>query len=982
MILEVNVFITHKKALISHVFMSNISLERLIHIGLRKFTLLVFVSFLICSSYHCLCQDNNLSVPMTINYQNDVYNAGTQNWDIQQHPNGFIFFANNNGLLQFDGTNWTIYSLPNKTIARSLLIEESDRIYVGGQGEFGYFQPDQQGKLLFNSLLDRIPIEKRQFTDVWKIVKHQGHIYFSASGTIYDYYEEKISIKHTGRYELIGKAHDRLLLIDENRLAELIDGEIEYLINGETDLFFTDVAEGLHDDLILTSPDDGLFKLSGKSIRPFLSSEKQHTINSKLFCIREIGNDLLAVGTVTEGLVILNKKGDILYRLNKKNGLQNSNIISIFCDREENLWLGLDNGIDYVAMNSPFFKLLADQDLESTSYTANIHQGTLYIGTSTGLYSKEWSEYYNPFSDTQFELINGSQGQVWGLKQVEDVLFLGHHEGGFRIKYQDLDKLSSQQGAWTFLQLKNHPSYMVMGTYHGLQLFEKINDSWVFKHEYTEINESCRLMEQDKEGDLWISHPYRGIYRVKFSTDLMAIDVKLFGKNEGLPSENLNHVFHIQNDVIFTGETGVFTFDREAQTFLHHDQIESLIGKDESIQRLIEDEFGNIWFITRSQTGILSRDVTTQGFTKKIYPELNKKLVRGFEFIYPYDEFNVFIGAEKGMIHFNPSKKTPSIDTTYQPNIINIQSINNGDSIVYGGQYDDAIQKQFTEFSDTENAFRFNYTTTNYSNTKNIQYSTKLEGFDDEWSNWYSKSGKEYTNLKAGKYTFLVKAKTPQQESQIAQYSFSIKPPWYASSQAILLYCLLILLFLAALIFIPQKRFQKEKEIHKQVVAQSEEEITALKNKQLEIEIAHKNRELALTTMHLVQRKELINNLQEPISQILRKTTDKTAIKEIKRVNKLLHEDSTLDENWNHFAYHFDQVHIDFLKKLRAKFPQLTGNDQRLCAYLRMNLSTKEIAPLMNISIRGVETGRYRLRKKLDLDKSIDLSDFMISFSG
>lgn len=919
---------------------------------------------------------------MTINYQNDVYNAGTQNWDIQQHSNGFVFFANNNGLLQFDGTNWTIYPLPNKTIARSLLIEDSDRIYVGGQGEFGYFKPDLQGKLSFYSLLDSIPIAQRQFTDVWKIINHQGHIYFSASGIIYDYYDNQIKVLLTGNYRLIGKAHNRLWVVDGNRLAELIDGEIKYLLDESVNLFFTDVAEGQNNELILTSPDDGLFILFGSSLSPFLSREKRQTIDSKFFCIRNIGNDLIAVGTVTEGLLILNKQGEILYRLNKKNGLQNSNVISIFCDREENLWLGLDNGIDYVAINSPFFKLLADQDLESTSYAANIYNGNLYIGTSTGLYRKEWRNYYNPFSDTQFELINGSQGQVWGLKQVEDHIFLGHHEGGFSISGQALEKMSSHQGAWTFLQLKNHPKYMVMGTYHGLELFEKINGSWVFKHEYTEINESCRLMEQDREGNLWISHPYRGIYRVQFSKDLLEIDVQLLGKEHGLPSDHLNHVFQIQNDVIFTGETGVFTFDRVAKTFLHHDQIENLIGKNESIQRLIEDESGNIWFVTRSETGILLRDETTLDFTKRIYPELNKKLVRGFEFIYPYDEYNVFIGAEKGMIHFNPSKKTPSIDTTYQPNIINIQSINNGDSVVYGGQYADAMQEQRPEFAHTENAFRFNYTTTNYSNTKNIRYSTKLDGFDSTWSNWYSKTGKEYTNLKAGNYTFLVKAKSPQQESQIAQYSFSIEPPWYASSQAILFYSLLVLLFLAALIFIPQKRFQKVKEIHKQVVAESEEEITALKNKQLEIEIAHKNRELALTTMHLVQRKELINNLQEPINQILRKTTDNTAIKEIKRINKLLHEDSTLDENWDHFAFHFDQVHIDFLKKLRTKFPQLTANDQRLCAYLRMNLSTKEIAPLMNISIRGVETGRYRLRKKLDLDKTTDLSVFMTSFSG
>ena len=102
-------------------------------------------------------QNSNIGIPFTVNYSNQRYQAGTQNWEVEQHPNGFLFFANNNGLLQFDGTNWQTFALPNSTIVRSLHIHPSGKIYVGGQGEFGYFEPSVNGQLVYHSLLALIP---------------------------------------------------------------------------------------------------------------------------------------------------------------------------------------------------------------------------------------------------------------------------------------------------------------------------------------------------------------------------------------------------------------------------------------------------------------------------------------------------------------------------------------------------------------------------------------------------------------------------------------------------------------------------------------------------------------------------------------------------------------------------------------------------------------------------------------------------------
>lgn len=957
--------------------------------------------FFLCllSSFHIQSQSSNIGIPFTANYSNEIYRAGMQNWDIAQHPNGFLFFANNRGLLQYDGTNWQVFELPNKTIVRSLYINPTGKIYVGGQGEFGYFEPNDYGQLNYHSLLALLPAAHKQFSDVWEIIDHKGSIYFSASDKIYEYVNDQIKVHQNGEIKFIGKGKERVFIGNESGLLEIKDGEIIAVKGGEQLANYTivDVVMGKNGQLIFATKKNGLFELNQNLLIPKIHEGAKFLKAREIYGIAAINEELIAISIISEGLVIMNKEGKFLYQLNKQNGLQNNNILSLFVDSNKNLWLGLNNGIDQVFINAPFSQIIPDKGQEGTAYTAKIQNNKIYLGTTHGLYQQDWRAYYNPLEQNEFQLLNKSKGQVWSINEIDQQLFMGHHEGGFVLKNDQAQKITPSFGTWTFLKLKNKPNYLIAGTYLGLELYHKEGTAWKFIKKYKELKESCRIMTQDENGNIWIAHPYRGIYKVQLAEDLASLKVKLYHKEDGYPCENLSS---INQEVIFTGETGIYKYDEQKDTFLHNEALENLIGEAQEIRAFFEDTKDNIWYVTSTEIGILK--VEDKGLSKSIskvtYPLIDKQLVRGYEFIYPYDANNVFIGSEIGFIHFDPSKENLVQTEDFAANIAKVEAINNGDSTLLYGQYQNIENKKTTVFPNGLNAFRFSYTTPNFSTYKIKEYSTKLEGFDQEWSAWSSKTEKEYTNLSGGDYRFLVKAKSNHNQiSKIASYTFSIEPPWYGSNLAIFCYILTGLLLLMGLIFIPKIRFQraianlkseqadlksqqavKEKE-HQKVVAESEEAINTLKNKNLETEIIHKNKELALTTMHLVQRNELILKLQEPLAQILRKTTDKTAIAEIKRINKLLKEDAKKEESWSQFANHFDQVHVDFLHRIREQYPQLTANDRKLCAYLRMNLSTKEIAPLMNISIRGVEVGRYRLRKKIGLDSTVNLTEFMLS---
>ena len=96
----------------------------------------------------------------------------------------------------------------------------------------------------------------------------------------------------------------------------------------------------------------------------------------------------------------------------------------------------------------------------------------------------------------------------------------------------------------------------------------------------------------------------------------------------------------------------------------------------------------------------------------------------------------------------------------------------------------------------------------------------------------------------------------------------------------------------------------------------------------------------------------------------------------VKRIDK----DINNEKFWKVFDSYFDEVHQDFLTRMKEKHPDLSPKELRLSAYLRMNISTKEIATLMNISVRGVEVSRYRLRRKLNIDRDTNLTEYILKF--
>jgi len=941
-----------------------------------------------------LAQSTNLGIPPVWNFSKKNYLAGTQNWDATQDQNGVMYWANNEGLLQYDGTNWHCFPVSNRTVVRSVRYDPArGLIFIGAQSELGYFYTTSNGQMAYQSLVHLLPEGKRNFEDVWDIVFYQNEVFFRTNDCIFQYNGQEIKIYDayspltamfvTPAGLFIQQNLSELLLFEQGKFTPI------YQIQGLKSPI-TGAINWSQDTLLFPTLKNGIFYLINSHTGQWATTNDPLLREQRIYAATALPNGHLALGTSLGGLITIDRNRRIHRHFTKKNGLQNNNILSTFTDRAGNLWLGLDSGIDCVVLDAPFSTIIPDGELGGTGYAAGMVQNRLYLGVSNGVYTTPWHSFYNPELAPFFQKINSTDGQVWSLQVLENTLLMGHHEGAFQLNGLNSSPISTVPGGWTFVQLTHE--YAMGGTYSGLVLYRKSGDQWLFDQVLKGLNESCRFMVKDADGTVWVAHPYRGLYRVEWSPERKSeIKVTFFNSKNGLPSDINNSVFLIAGKAVFSTEKGVMRFDKNHSVFTIDDDFDRLLHNSGRVRHLKEDLKGNIWYVSDKEAGVL--EIADFGLkksvTKKVFPELAPKLVSGFEFIYPIDQDNILFGAEQGFIHFNAAANTGQ-DTFLQVVLSNVSARGRLDSVLMANAFEGTMQRPESVLPFGVNNLRFSFSATDFKDPGFIQYRVWLVGLDRGWSEWTPETVRNFTNLNSGKYAFKVQARRKDGRlSAVVAYAFRIQPPWYATAWAMTLYGLAIIGGFAGFVWYQRKRFENEKEQltvqHQQVTAEQQREVEETKaviheiqGKKLAAEIQFKNQELASATMHLVQKGEILLTVKENLNQILEKSTNPAVKKEIQQLLNLLNFDAQLDEDWEHFALHFDQVHVDFLKRLREQFPQLSTTDYKLCAYLRMNLSTKEIAPLMNISIRGVEASRYRLRKKLDLPNEINLTDVIL----
>ena len=967
---------------------------------MKRLLLLLIITATVFPSFG----QNTIGIPDIINYTKSIYNAGTQNRCIAQDKNGIMYFANYDGLLTFDGTFWKIYPLPHKTIIRSLAIGSDHKIYVGSQAEFGYFSPGDNGKLTFTSLIPLLPEKYRSFSEIWETIAYGNDIFFRSREVIFRLSNNVINVyPSNSQWQFLGKSNNLLVAQDsENGLLEFKNGLWKPFLQKNAlpqGCIVSTVFPFGKDSTFITTITSGFFFLSENKITRFTFINSDPFSNQRILTATPISDDWLAIGTNLKGCYIVNKKGEVIQNLSRKEGLQINNILYLFVDIHKNLWLGLDNGIDFIAINNEIKHIYPEKLNEGEGYTSIVYQNKLYVGTSNGLYELPLTNENDlSFINGNFEPVPNTVGSAFWLSEVNGKLLFGHHDGAFMINGDKAIPITTSASFFNFLPYYNIlPSSLVIGgTSIGIDILKYDNGNFISEGYLAGFNEFSQFISIDNNNFIWVAHPYRGVFKIDIS-DIHHPKSKIYNDKNGLPSAFSNHLFKIKNRVVVTTEKGIYEYNSSTDKFELSQYFGNIFGK-KNIRHLKADSSGNIWFIENKNLGVVDY---SSGKPEIVYfPELDGKMVTGYEYVYPYNKMNVFVGAEKGLYHINYENYKRKYSNSIKVEVTSVKAFGKSDSLLFGGYFGEVNEtvaqskKTTPEIESDLNSLHFEFSSPLYEHQNSVVYSYLLKGYDDKWSDWTKKSEKDYTNLPGGTYTFMVKAKTNLgSESEITSYVVDVLPPWYKTYMAYIVYAILFIafnyLFFRKLkkMFARQKQKHEEQQRHMQYLHQlelekSEKEIVALKNEKLQAELLNKNTELASATMHLVQKGDLLSKVKDELTRLKKNSTSELAPDDFKKLIRALKEEDHLDEEWQQFATHFDTLHFDFIRSIKKSYPNLTPNELKLCAYLHMNLCSKEIAQHMKISVRGVEISRYRLRKKLQIPTETNLFDFLLEFSS
>ena len=948
-------------------------------------------------------QIKNIGVPFIRNYPKRDYKAGTQNWGIAQDQKGFMYFANNEGLLTFDGVAWQLYRMPNSSITRSVYITASGNIYVGAYNDFGRMVYASNGKLEFQSLKKYVPVTNQNFNDIWNITSFDGKIMFQSYASAFVFSNDTTCtvIKAPSRFQNSFKVKERLVFNDfDNGLFELANNRLAPLPGCQA-LVGEEISAVLPfastDQMLICTLKKGVFIYDGRGLVEWKVPVNTYFKNNQIFCASLIHNQYYAIGTIQDGVIILDSSGAIIQHINRDKGLQNNTVLEIMADRSGDLWLGLDNGIDYVNINSPITFLKHSEGI-GAGYTSLIHKGKLYLGTNQGLFVRDWN---GNGQQNKLTMIPNTSGQVWYLGVYDGVLICGHNNGTFEISGESAKLISKIPGGWKYHILKRFPDYLIGGTYGGMIYFKKENGTWKYIGQIKGFEESFRVFEEDSEGDIWMSHGFKGIYRISFGSNLEQVkSYRYYTTKEGLPTNYNLNVFKIKGQIVFTTSAGIYKYDLSNDRFEKSTSMNQLFSPVYDFTYLKEDDNGNIWYVAWynaiHRAGVFR--MQEDGLLKHIsapFVLLNSKFISGFQSIYPFSNEHLFFGNEDGFVHYSPAAHF-SYNPEFTTYITKAVALNIDSTFYYGNSIysEKGPASRKYNFNYKKNAFKFYYSSPIYDNPGSVEYSFKLSGLNNEWSTWSSSASVEFALLPEGNYGFNVKARNSLGvESRSDELLFVVSPPWYRSPLAIGFYVVLILLISALFVWLFFKRLevsrrkdrlrhlrdyrQKENDYIQQV-ALSERKIIELKNEKLKNEMIHRDKELANQTMDLIHKNKFLSKIKEDLEKIKEVSSDDHLKSKISSLVSKISKDVDHNKQWEVFETAFDEVHEDFLNRLKARFPALTPKELRLCAYLRMNISTKEIAPLMNISIRGVEICRYRVRKKLNIDRDTNLTSLII----
>jgi len=942
----------------------------------------------ICFFISVVCMAQEFT-PIVNQFTKKDYNASNQNWAVGQGSDGIMYFGNNQGLLEFDGSLWQIHQIAGNKIVRSLFVNKENRIYTGSFEEFGYFDKNKSGQLIYNSLSAKLKKYKMQNDEIWKILDLNGTIIFQSFTSYFTYKNgEVIGIRCPYTFLFFNIYQNKIYTHTEQFGFISFDTEKNTILPVKNNILNSPVISVLNFDrrrALIVTRSNGLFLFDGTTITRFVTESDKELKKAEINRAVISPDGIIVLGTILNGVTAINHQGVKLWSLNTSNVLQNNTVLGMYCDRNNNLWLTLDKGISLIQLNSSIRYIHSFIPSVGAIYSLTYNEPILYIGTNQGMYKAELTKDKKNIEHMRLE--SKIKGQVWSINSFDNQQICGNNEETFDVSNKGTSILSPVKGGMCIKRGIIHgKDVLVQGTYTQLCIYEKVNGTWKFSHTVNDFVNPIRYIEIDYTGTIWASHLHQGLYAIQLTPDLRKIEhLTTFNSLDQIHHYPIN-VFSINNRVVFTDHKAFYTFDDIQKKIIPYDEMNTSLGSFSHAYRVCHFNGDLYWFIQNGEAALVQVKPGNIRLMDIVpYALFLNQTVDDYQNIIPVSNEECLFTLENGLVLYHTGNiRKRSMYTSLQMKSIQTTDAESKDNVFL------PLTSLLVPSSPYRlNNFIFSVFYPLYSNLNNINFRYKLVGLDKVWGEPSPSSQKEYNYLNPGKYTLKVEALTNNgtRLSEVS-YVFIVSPPFYFSTIAKILYGLLIILlgigiylYIRRLIYSKKEKVRVEQEeIRNKEIEKREQQIISLENEKLESELKLKSKELAESTMTIIKKNEILVTIKEEVNTQKNMLGSQYPNKYYDKLIRLLDDNLSSEDDWAIFQTNFDRIHENFFRNLHIRFPDLTSNDLRFCAYLRLNLTSKDIAHLMNISLKGVEVGRYRVRKKIGIPSTKSLTEFMIEF--
>ncbi|MEJ2614955.1 MAG: hypothetical protein P8Z35_08355, partial [Ignavibacteriaceae bacterium] len=563
--------------------------------------------------------------PFITNYSPKEYGAYQGNWAICQDKRGIMYFGNDIGLLEFDGSSWRFYQVPNKTTIRSIAAGSDGKLYAGAVGDLGYFSPDSSGKLLFHSLMKFLPADKKDFSDVWQTFVLKNKVYFDVMKylLVWDIKKNQFKIiRGNNNFHLTFKVNGNVYLREWGRGLEVLKNDSIILLKGgekfaNERIYVMLPFPGEPGTILIVTRTMGLFKYDGKRFIPFKTEADQLIKENLIYypgAILSDGNILL--GTISNGAVVIDTTGEIVARYTKKSGIISNGILFTFQDRSHAIWLGTENGISRIDYSSPVSYFDSRNNFSSPPLDIIRYNGIIYVAATNGVY------YLDP-KTLNMHLVKNSGNQSFAFLHADNELLVGTFDGLFKV---DKDKLTvirktvgNEYNIQALCASVTNPKRVYVGA-QGLWSVLKSGKRWIDEGRILNIADVASSIVEKNDGTLWVGTNASGIFRITFDKDsrgdivISKPHIEHFDKNNGLQS-GFNYVSKINGKIYFTTADSTYKFDESKKRFysdISDNFISSFykIADNQGVSFLQQDSLGYVWIGTRNTIarGMLQTD--------------------------------------------------------------------------------------------------------------------------------------------------------------------------------------------------------------------------------------------------------------------------------------------------------------------------------------------------------------------------------------